>query len=66
MRLSWRRPDKRILSIQVGKVTFFNTGDLDFYDGLTFAIEPGVTIENIKVTVKPRLQIRGRVIYSRW
>ena len=63
MRLSWRRPDKRILSIQVGKVTFFNTGDLDFYDGLTFAIEPGVTIENIKVTVKPRLQIRGRVIY---
>ena len=64
MRLSWVRPDKRILSIQIGKVTFFNTGDPGFSEGLTFAIEPGVTIENIKITVKQRLRIRGRVIYA--
>ena len=63
MRLSWREPDKRILSIQVGKVTFFNAGDPDFYDGLTFAIAPGVTIGNVKITIKSRLRIRGRVIY---
>ena len=61
--LSWREPDKRIYAIQVGKVTFFNAGDPDFSEGLTFAIEPGVTIKNVKVTVKPRLRIRGRVIY---
>ena len=63
MRLSWRRPDRRIISIQVGKVTFFNEGDPDFSEGLTFAIEPGVTIENVKITVKQRLRIRGKVIY---
>lgn len=57
-------PDKKIFSIQVGKVTFFNIGDHDFSPGLTFALEPGVTIEDVKVTVKSRLRIRGRVIYA--
>ena len=57
-------PDKKIFSIQVGKVTFFNIGDHPFSPGLTFALEPGVIIEDIKVTVKSRLRIRGRVIYA--
>ena len=59
-----REPDKEIFSIQVGKVTFFNIGDRDFSEGLTFALEPGVIIEDVKVTVKSRLRIRGRVIYA--
>ena len=57
-------PDKKIFSIQVGKVTFFNIGDHHFSEGLTFALEPGVIIENVKVTVKSRLRIRGRVVYT--
>ena len=64
MRLSWREPDKRIFSIQIGKVTFFSEGDPDFSEGLTFAIKPGVAIENVKITVKQRLRIRGRIIYA--
>ena len=64
MRLSQLEPDKRIYAIQVGKVTFFYTGDPDFSEGLTFALEPGVTLENVKITVKPRLRIRGRVVYA--
>ena len=57
-------PDKKILSIQVGTVTFFNIGDHPFSEGLTFALEPGVMIEDVKVTVKSRLRIRGRVVYA--
>lgn len=57
-------PDKKIVSIQVEKVTFFNIGDPDFYEGLTFALKPGENIENVKVIVKPRLRIRGRVVYA--
>ena len=57
-------PDKKIVSIQVGRLTFFNIGDPDFYEGLTFAPKPGENIENVKVIVKPRLRIRGRVVYA--
>ena len=64
MRHGSHEPDKKIFSIQVGKVTFFNIGEHHFSEGLTFALEPGVTIEDVKVTVKSRLRIRGRVIYA--
>lgn len=64
MRHSHREPDKKIFSIQVGKATFFNMGEPGFSEGLTFALEPGVVIEDVKVTVKRRLRIRGRVIYA--
>ena len=57
-------PDKKIFSIQVGTVTFFNIGDHLFSEGLTFALEPGVIIEDVKVTVRSRLRIRGRVVYA--
>ena len=64
MSLGGLHPDKKIFSIQVGKVTFFNMGEHPFSEGLTFALEPGVIIEDVKVTVKPRLRIRGRVVYA--
>lgn len=57
-------PDKEIVSIQIGKVTLFSMGNPDFSEGLTFALKPGMTIENLKVIVKPRLRIRGRVVYA--
>ena len=56
--------DKKIISIQIGAVTLYNMGDPDFYEGLTFALKPGENIENVKVIVKPRLRIRGRVVYA--
>ena len=64
MSLGGLEPDKKIFSIQVGTVTFFNIGDHLFSEGLTFALEPGVIIDDVKVTVKPRLRIRGRVVYA--
>ena len=56
--------DKKIISIQIGAVTLFNIGNPDFYQGLTFALKPGENIENVKVIVKPRLRIHGRVVYA--
>ena len=64
MSLGGLKPDKEIFSIQAGKVTFFNIGEHHFSEGLTFALEPGVIIEDVKVTVKQRLRIRGRVVYA--
>lgn len=64
MRRDIMEPDKRIYAIQFGSVIFFNVGDPDFDVGVTFALEPGVIIEDVKVTVKSRLRIRGRVVYA--
>ena len=58
-------PDKKIVSIQIGKVIFFNTAEEPgFFEGLTFALKPGVTLENVKITVKPRLRIHARIVYA--
>jgi len=60
-------PDMEILSIQVGKVTFFSKSERHvpaFMKGLTFALKPGVTLENLKITVKSRQRIRGRIVYA--
>ena len=67
MRFGRREPAMEILSIQIGKVTFFSKGERhvpDFMKGLTFALKPGVTLENLKITVKSRLRIRGRIVYA--
>lgn len=65
MRLGRLEPDKKILTLQVGKVTFFyDTEEFHFFEGLTFELKPGVTLENVKITVKQRLQIRARIVYA--
>ena len=65
MRLGRLEPDMKILSLQVGKVTFFyDTEEFHFFEGLTFELKPGVTLENVKITVKQRLQIRARIVYA--
>ena len=65
MRLGRLEPDKKILSLQVGKVTFFyNTEEPHFFEGLTFGLKPGMMLENVKITVKQRLQIRARIVYA--
>ena len=65
MRLDRLEPDKKILSLQVGKVTFFyDTEDFHFFGGLTFGLKPGAPLENVKITVKQRLRIRARIVYA--
>ena len=33
-------------------------------DGITFSIKPGTHIENVEVIAKPRMRIRGRVVFA--
>lgn len=67
MRLGSLESDKKILSIQVGKVTVFYHNEMHgpaFFEGLTFALKPGVIHENVKITVKSRLRIHARIVYA--
>ena len=67
MRLGRLEADKQILSIQIGKVTFFYGNEMHgpaFFQGLTFALKPGITYENVKITVKQRLRIHARIVYA--
>ncbi len=58
-------PDKTIFSIQVGKVIVFNNAEEPgFFQGITFALEPGTTLENVKITVKSRLRIHAQIVYA--
>ena len=58
-------PDKTIFAIQIGKVIVFNNAEEPgFFEGITFALEPGTTLENVKITVKSRLRIHARIVYA--
>ena len=67
MRLGQLEPDKKILSIQIGKVTFlYNTERHmpSFMSGITFALKSGVPLKNVKITVEQRLRIRAQIVYA--
>lgn len=67
MRFGTLEPDKRIISIRVGRITFFNytEGHVPaFFGGLTFALKPGVVLKDVEITVKSRMQIRGQITYA--
>ncbi len=58
-------PDKKLISIQFGNATFLNnTGFRNFFRGIRFALKPGVTVENVKITILPRLRIHGCIVYA--
>ena len=58
-------PAAEVLSIEVRAITFY------LYDqtqppwgGITFGIEPGAHLKNVEVTVKPRMHIRGQIVFA--
>ncbi|MDE0484654.1 MAG: sigma-70 family RNA polymerase sigma factor [Candidatus Poribacteria bacterium] len=56
-----------IISLDIGDVTFYSTGHHpnmpNWLGKLTFAIEPGIPLKNMVVTVQPpRMRIRGRIL----
>ncbi len=55
-----------IQSIKIGQMILGNKTDhlLFTSNQFTFAIEPGASIENVKIIVKQRTQILGRVVYA--
>ena len=58
-------PDAEVLSIEIGAITVYPPDDKHPpWGGITFGIEPGAHLENIEVTVEPRMRIRGRIVFS--
>ena len=54
-------PDVEVLSLRIGGVTFYPRTD---HDLIGFSVEPGTHIENVAVTVQPRMRIRGRIVFK--
>ncbi len=64
MRFERSKTEMQILSIQLNKITFFITDGPGPFQGLTFGLKPGTTIENVKITVKKLLKIRAQIVYA--
>ena len=56
-------PEDEILSIKIGEVTYHQNEPYAF-GGITFTITPGVHIRNVEVKVRPRMRIRGRIVFN--
>ena len=58
-------PDSEILSIKRGAITFYPYyQEPPPFGGITFALEPGAHLQNLEVTVRPRMRIRAQVVFS--
>ncbi len=58
-------PDAEVLSVEIGAITFYPPYHKHPpFGGITFALEPGVHLENVEVTVKPRMRIRGQIVFA--
>ena len=58
-------PDAEVLSLQIGAITFYPYNqDEPPLGGITFGIEPDVHLENVEVTVQPRMRIRGQILFA--
>ena len=60
--LPYDEPDHEILSVKMGLVTVYQQEQPPF-GGIAFAVKPGTHIENVEVIAKPRMRIRGRVVF---
>ena len=56
-------PENEILFIKIGAVTYHQNEPYPF-GGNTFTIAPGVHIRNAEVKVRPRMRIRGRIVFN--
>ena len=58
-------PDAEVLSVEIGAITFYPPYEKHPpFGGITFGVEPGTHLENVEVTVKPRMRIRGQIVFA--
>ena len=58
-------PDADVLSVEIGPITFYPPYEKHPpFGGITFAVEPGVHFENVNVTAKSRMRIRGQIVFA--
>ena len=56
-------PDYEILSVRIGLVTIYQDR-ASISDGIALSIKPGTHIKNVEIIAKPRMRIRGQVIFT--
>ena len=56
-------PEHEILSIKIG-IAIAYQNKMSQPGGITFAIKPGVHIEDVEVKVKLRMHLRGQIVFS--
>ena len=54
-------PDLEVLSLRIQGITFYPRND---HEPIGFSVKPGTCIENVEVTVQPRMRIRGRIVFK--
>lgn len=54
-------PDIEVLSLRIQGITFYPRTD---YEQIGFSVKPGTHIEDVEVTVQPRMRIRGRIVFK--
>ena len=54
-------PDVEILSLRIRGITFYSRTD---HDQIGFSVRSRTHIENVEVTVQPRMRIRGRIVFK--
>ena len=58
-------PDADVLSIEIGAIIFYPPYEKHPpFGGITFGVESGTHLENVEVTVKPRMRIRGQIVFA--
>ena len=57
--------DAEVLSIDIGAMTFYPPSQQrPPFGGITFTIEPGTLLKNMEVVVRPRMRIRGQIVFA--
>lgn len=54
-------PDVEILSLRIQGITFYPRTD---HERIGFSVKPETHIENVEVTVQPRMRIQGRIVFK--
>ena len=54
-------PDVEVLSLRIQGITFYPRTD---HEQIGFRVRSGTHIENVEVTVQPRMRIRGRIVFK--
>ena len=54
-------PDLEVLSLRIQGITFYARDD---FSPIAFGVKPGTHIDNVIVTVHPRMRVRGRILFK--
>lgn len=54
-------PDVKVVSLRINDIDFYPRND---YNEIGFGIDPDIHIKNVEVIVRPRMRIRGRVMFK--